>query len=102
MVGGAVLLVDFSVCWLSTWSTIWSIGSGVSPMVKSIHLKGRCIFMYTKYMCVYKYIYIYVMSILYLDSTSCHFIRSFVLASLLVILTWHIGTWLLAGKVGSL
>lgn len=42
------------------------------------------------------------MSILYLDSTSCHFIRSFVLASLLVILTWHIGTWLLAGKVGSL
>ena len=51
---------------------------------------------------VYVYIYIYVMSILYLDSTSCHFIRSFVLASLLVILTWHIGTWLLAGKVGSL
>ena len=42
------------------------------------------------------------MSILYLDSTSCHFIRSFVLASLLVILTWHIDTWLLAGKVGSL
>lgn len=64
-------------------------------MVKSTHLKGTCIFMY---MNIYIYICIFYN---YLDSMSFHFIRSFALASLLLILTWPIGTWLLAGKVGS-
>ena len=92
------LLVEYVVGYLVDWFGCKSDGE-INSFEREMYFH-----VYKIYVCVYKYLYIYihVMSILYLDSTSCHFIRSFVLASLLVILTWHIGTWLLAGKVGPL